>query len=266
MRLALLALNMLLVSFVRGFRGARSQTRRALVRELGAKAVAEGAVNIKNTQRKYDIDLERVKTQVSTIRRLLNVADFDVDVWFCSDSKIRELNEEWREKSKATDILSFPANDFKKPGVFEDDPALQFEKHLGDIVVAPSYVFKQMEEDKQLGEADAEDSEKDKGVSLALSTVFDLNDRVSLLLVHGILHLLGYDHETDKDWKLMTKKEEEIIAALALGATKSSKPSETSKPSKGLPSPPKPAKKTTPVTGAAASASAKSVEILRCSS
>lgn len=260
MRLALLALIMLSLSFVRGFRGARPQTRRALLRELGAKA--EGAVNIKNTQRKYDIDVERVKTQVSTIRRLLNVDDFDVDVWFCSDSKIRELNEEWREKSKATDILSFPANEFKKPGVFEDDPALQFEKHLGDIVVAPAYVFKQMEEDKQLSAADAEYSEKDKGVSLALSTVFDLNDRVSLLLVHGILHLLGYDHETDKDWKLMTKKEEEIMAVLSLGPAKTSNPSEPSKPSKALP---KSAKRATTAVAKSTSA-ASAVDILRCSS
>jgi ssRNA-specific RNase YbeY (16S rRNA maturation enzyme) len=39
------------------------------------------------------------------------VDDFAIDIWFCSDSKIRELNREWRQKMKSTDILSFPIND-----------------------------------------------------------------------------------------------------------------------------------------------------------
>lgn len=68
---------------------------------------------------------------------------FQVDVWFCSDKKISELNGEWREKTSATDILSFPANDFESPGVFSDDPSLEFQKHLGDLVLAPHYIMKQ---------------------------------------------------------------------------------------------------------------------------
>lgn len=58
------------------------------------------------------------------------------------------MNGEWRQKTKATDILSFPANDFESPGVFADDPSIEFQKHLGDLVVAPNYVMKQCEEDQ----------------------------------------------------------------------------------------------------------------------
>jgi probable rRNA maturation factor len=47
-----------------------------------------------------------------------------------------------------------------------------------------------------------------------MSTVFTLEERIPLLLVHGMLHLVGYDHENDKDWKEMTTKEEEVIAVL----------------------------------------------------
>jgi probable rRNA maturation factor len=77
------------------------------------------------------------------------VPHFQVDVWFCSDRKIGEMNGEWRQKSKPTDILSFPANDFESPGVFADDPSLEFQKHLGDLVVAPRYVMKQCNMDKE---------------------------------------------------------------------------------------------------------------------
>ncbi len=52
----------------------------------------------------------------------------------------------------------------------------------------------------------------DRGVSKIMSTCFDLQDRISLLLVHGMLHLLGYDHEKDEDWLVMTAREEEIWA------------------------------------------------------
>lgn len=74
---------------------------------------------------------------------------FQIDVLFCSNRKISVLNGEWREKMKPTDILSFPANDFESPGVFADDPTLEFQKHLGDLVVAPQYVMKQCKLDKE---------------------------------------------------------------------------------------------------------------------
>lgn len=80
---------------------------------------------------------------------ITQVPHFQVDVWFCSDKKIGQMNGEWRQKSKPTDILSFPANDFESPGVFADDPSLEFQKHLGDLVVAPQYVMKQCSLDKE---------------------------------------------------------------------------------------------------------------------
>lgn len=74
---------------------------------------------------------------------------FQVDVWFCSDKKIQSMNEEWRDVSKPTDVLSFPANDFESPGVFSEDSSIQFEKHLGDLVVSPAYVMRQCKRDKR---------------------------------------------------------------------------------------------------------------------
>jgi ssRNA-specific RNase YbeY (16S rRNA maturation enzyme) len=51
----------------------------------------------------------------------------------------------------------------------------------------------------------------DAGCSRAMATLFTLQERTPLLIIHSLLHLLGYDHETDADWEIMTRKEEEII-------------------------------------------------------
>ena len=210
-------------------RGLRSRARSAATLPLRAAPAAsraslatpdpvqsESLIRIKNTHRKYPIDTVKVRAQVASIQAILGVADFQVDVWFCSDSKIRELNSEWREKNKSTDVLSFPANEFKSPGVFdyEADPTLQFEKHLGDIVISPAYVQRQSERDEKDKARLITDNIEDRGVSLAMSTTFALEERISLLLVHGMIHLLGYDHENTKDWKVMTKKEEEVMEKL----------------------------------------------------
>lgn len=80
------------------------------------------------------------------------------------------LNRDWRKKDKATDVLSFPQQ--------EDFHAVKGQKgqwQLGDVVIS-------------LERAQAQAKEKD----------VSLRQELSLLLVHGILHLLGFDHETNE--------------------------------------------------------------------
>ncbi|KAJ1406062.1 hypothetical protein B484DRAFT_469624, partial [Ochromonadaceae sp. CCMP2298] len=137
-----------------------------------------------------------------------------VDVWFCSEKKIRELNKEWRDISKSTDVLSFPSNDFSSPGVMIDDGTLQFEKMLGDLVVAPEYVLRACQRDQadyNAGTILCHELQGDAGCSKRLATEFDLSKRVPIYLVHGMLHLLGYDHETDEEWAQMTQREKEVL-------------------------------------------------------
>jgi len=59
-----------------------------------------------------------------------------------------------------------------------------------------------------------EEIDSDAGVNKVMATQFNIEDRIPLLLIHGILHLLGYDHETDQDWCEMTQKEEEVMQLL----------------------------------------------------
>jgi probable rRNA maturation factor len=178
---------------------------------LTIRRAATNVVHVRNTQRKIHINTDQVKSVVHDISSLLGVSDFKVDVWFCSESKIRALNNEWRGKSKGTDVLSFPVCDFEEPGIFLFDPSFEFEKMLGDIVIAPAYVQRQAERDKADFEAGRLDLSEDKGVSRAMATKFDLQSRLDLLLVHSMAHLMGYDHENEKDWLLMTEKEDFII-------------------------------------------------------
>ncbi|KAL7573843.1 hypothetical protein ACA910_012417 [Epithemia clementina (nom. ined.)] len=56
----------------------------------------------------------------------------------------------------------------------------------------------------------------DRGVSAAMAKVFDPKLRLHMLLVHGMLHLVGYDHETDDDYKLMVRQEEKLLKYLGL--------------------------------------------------
>ena len=58
------------------------------------------------------------------------------------------------------------------------------------------------------------DEEEERGVSGAMANVFDPELRIRMLLVHGMLHLVGYDHETDEDYELMVSREEDILHQL----------------------------------------------------
>eukprot|EP00596_Hydrurales_sp_CCMP1899_P004130 CAMPEP_0119039896 /NCGR_PEP_ID=MMETSP1177-20130426/9647_1 /TAXON_ID=2985 /ORGANISM="Ochromonas sp, Strain CCMP1899" /LENGTH=245 /DNA_ID=CAMNT_0007004381 /DNA_START=129 /DNA_END=866 /DNA_ORIENTATION=- len=188
---------------------------------LDLMKIGIASTSVKNTQsillkKKLPIDAKKVKQQIAAIKEILGVPHFQVDVWFCSDKKIKSMNEEWRDVSKSTDVLSFPANDFESPGVFSEDSSLEFEKHLGDLVVSPAYVMRQCKRDKKDFESDEFEDDESAGVSKAMSTVYTLEERLPLLLIHGMIHLLGYDHETDEDFLEMTTKEDEVIAKFKL--------------------------------------------------
>jgi len=100
-------------------------------------------------------------------------------------SEMTELNEHHREgKVGPTDVLSFPCDDLC--AVFEpDEPVI-----LGDVVIAPEV-------------AEAQATEYGHTVE----------EELNLLLVHGVLHLLGYDHEADDDAEVMRVREQAVLLA-----------------------------------------------------
>lgn len=109
----------------------------------------------------------------------------ELSIVLTDDAHIRGLNAQWRGKDKATNVLSFPASQVR-PG----DPLPPL---LGDIVVAYETLA---------NEAELE------------AKPFD--HHLSHLIVHGFLHLLGYDHETEAEAEAMEAAERRILARLAI--------------------------------------------------
>lgn len=112
----------------------------------------------------------------------------EVSISFVDDEVIAELNETYRGKEGPTDVLSFECDgcgdepDAPEGAVFE----------LGDVIIAPDVAERQTAE---------------------FATTFE--EEVSLLLVHGLLHLCGYDHVVDEEAEVMEAREAELLRAWA---------------------------------------------------
>ena len=104
----------------------------------------------------------------------------DVVVLLTDDGAVRDLNARFRDKDRSTNVLSFPAPETAEP-------------HLGDIVLAYGVCA---------------DEAAAQGKSLA--------DHLSHLVVHGVLHLLGRDHEDDAEAEEMEAEEREILAGIGV--------------------------------------------------
>ena len=117
-----------------------------------------------------------------------DVADAELAVMLTDDSGIRTLNSNWRGVDKPTNVLSFPA--LQPDGGRREDDA---PRMLGDIAIAYQTMRR---------EADNEQKPFDH--------------HLSHLAVHGFLHLIGYDHETDDDADAMETLEQEILAQLGI--------------------------------------------------
>lgn len=120
--------------------------------------------------------------------------DWEVSVLGCSDNRIAMLNAEFRGKPSPTNVLSWPSEEraADRPGA-KPRPPSPMDTELGDIAIAYETCVR---------EADT------VGIPIV--------DHVTHLLVHGTLHLLGYDHETDEDAALMERLEVETLATLGV--------------------------------------------------
>jgi probable rRNA maturation factor len=102
------------------------------------------------------------------------------------EATIAELNEQWMEKTGPTDVLAFPMDELR-PGMVDEEPV---EGVLGDLVLCPAVAERQ-------------------GATAGHGTVAE----IELLTVHGILHLLGYDHAEPEEHQVMFGLQDELLAA-----------------------------------------------------
>ncbi|MGD9679922.1 MAG: rRNA maturation RNase YbeY [Candidatus Obscuribacterales bacterium] len=159
-------------------------------------------VTLSNRQRKHKVDPGKVKLMADRIVRgvLADLAESPPD-WlddeivealsgrgqfslvFVSDSKIRELNRQWRQKDSATDVLSFPI-DLEPP----DEP-LPYE--VGEIIVS---LDRALEQSREYGHS--------------------FERELAFLITHGVLHVLGFDHEQKEDEIEMFGRQSRVLADL----------------------------------------------------
>ena len=141
---------------------------------------------IKNRQRRISLSGKRLRALTEQILLKLKRPDVELGLVLLNDRQIRYLNGKYRGKDSPTDVLSFPLNrgaSFKGP---LSPPVL-----LGDVVISVETARRQAREKDQ-----------------------NLYEQVGRLLVHGILHLQGFDHEKARDARRMWRKERELIKDL----------------------------------------------------
>jgi len=141
---------------------------------------------ISDRQKDVPVDLTLLKRLARFVLTLEGVDPaVELSVTLVDEGEIRELNLRFRGVDEPTDVLSFPLLEeiAKEPPALAESPPL-----LGDVIISPQVARKQV---KKYGHS--------------------LEEEIALLLVHGILHLLGYDHEISADDKIMRTKEKSIL-------------------------------------------------------
>jgi len=144
---------------------------------------------IKNQQKIIKINLRKIKEKIKMALQHLKVDEkTEISVLFTDDKFIRSLNNKYRGIDKPTDVLSFSLSEGSVK-----TPESESDTLLGDIIISVETAQRQ---------ADKLNHSREK--------------ELAVLLIHGLLHLTGYDHEKDKDYKIMREKESEILKTFAL--------------------------------------------------
>lgn len=134
------------------------------------------------TSSNLDKELKELKALLQNVCQDEKLDSGEFNVIIVDSNKIRELNKEYRNIDRVTDVISF---------ALEDDDTFNLEDYrvLGDIYICLEQALKQAE---------------DYGHSF--------KRELSFLAIHGLLHLLGYDHMTLEEEKIMFKKQEEVLS------------------------------------------------------
>lgn len=128
-----------------------------------------------------------IESRISRLIDILHLQDHDVSLVFMDDTTIASYNSRYRNRKGPTNVLSFPAN-----GIPDEITTISKRKELGDILISI-----------ETAEREIRDSQK------------TLNDRLTELAIHGLLHLLGYDHEkSEADALLMWQSEKELFRTI----------------------------------------------------
>ncbi len=138
----------------------------------------------------YKIDIKKILDVMLNMKELHsscvfddNISKISFDIAFCNDETIRELNKTYRNKDKATDVITFSL-------FCDDNDSVICNKtaNLGQIIISTETADRQKEENGN-----------------------DLRKEILTLLIHGILHLFGFDHLTKKDYDFVVSIQNKVL-------------------------------------------------------
>jgi len=142
---------------------------------------------ISNNQNQHPVDPSKFQSQIGQILEKLEKTGCELSLLLTDDQEIQTLNRTYRDLDKSTDVLSFPQDE---DAVNESGDTL-----LGDVVISVETAARQAEEHH-----------------------LSFNEELILLAIHGILHLLGYDHErSPQDARIMQDKTQLVFETLFPG-------------------------------------------------
>ncbi len=142
--------------------------RQTVVRECDRQAIDNRQRAVRVARRPLELFLQRVKSE-------LGLDEARVTVCLVSDPEIARMNEMFRKKKGPTDVLSFPTVLRRRPVWRRRSKTAKAGDYLGDIAISPATARRYARKNGR-----------------------KLSSELRVLILHGLLHLLGYDHETDR--------------------------------------------------------------------
>ena len=157
------------------------------INKIGKIRLSESKTTLKNQAKKIiDILLQMPQIQENSPIFKHDFSTLTFELTFCNDPTIKEINATYRNKDKTTDVITF--------ALFADDEnSIVIDKtiELGEIIISVDTLVKQAQENNN-----------------------DIKTELYTLITHGILHLLGFDHQTQKDYDFVVGIQETVIKNL----------------------------------------------------
>jgi rRNA maturation RNase YbeY len=144
-------------------------------------------VHMQSQVRRFPFDRARLERSAGAILVAVGEPSAELSILFVGDQRMRGLNRRYRGKDRTTDVLAFAMREGSAPHASRHTPVM-----LGDVVIAVPEAARQAQQGSR-----------------------SLDEELMVLLIHGILHLCGYDHErSEKEARRMRRREQMILQAL----------------------------------------------------
>lgn len=151
-------------------------------RRIADNVVAMPVVVSTRASKRSPVRASEIQRRAERMLAALRMRDAELSILLCDDATIHELNRDYRKKDRPTDVLAFAMREGEGGALH---PAL-----LGDVVISLETARRQAREHDRTIVAE-----------------------VTFLLAHGLLHLLGYDHQTDEEERIMRARTDALCAA-----------------------------------------------------